>query len=418
MKMYIVEKAQEISGDIILSGSKNAALPILLSTLLCDDIVILKNVPLELNDIKVAIDILQDFGTEITKINDSTIEISNKKQDIKERVLESANLIRSSLVFLSILLNIKDEIYVPLPGGDQIGERRYDIHLASLREMGAEINEEDKYFHAKINGKFKSRHLNFHTATTTGTENVIIAALFAPGKTVIENANTRPEVIDFTNFLNKVGAKITYNTRFVEIEGVDKLHGGEFEIMPGRDEALTYAILAGMVRGEICIKNFNLKYVQTDVSLLKQIGIDIFEFGNDVYISAKKKQLKPFSMATAPYPGINSDMQPLFAALAATIEGESIITDMRFETRFQYVNEFKKFKINIKNYSNTCIIYGGETIQGNEVVATDLRCGAALILLGCVAENKTIIKNSYEIDRGYIDIASKLNYLGCNIKKE
>ena len=284
--------------------------------------------------------------------------------------------------------------------------------------MGAEIKEGDNHFHAKIHGNFKSKHLYFHTATTSGTENVIIAALFAPGKTIIENANTRPEVINFINFLNKVGAKITYSTRIVEIEGVDKLYGGEFEIMPGRDEAMTYAILAGMTRGEICIKNFNLNYVQTDVSLLKQIGIDIFEFSNDMYISAKNKQLKPFSMATAPYPGINSDMQPLFAALAATIEGESIITDMRFETRFQYVNEFKKMRINIKNYSNTCIIYGGRAIQGNRVIATDIRGGVALVLLGCVAENNTIIENSYQIDRGYIEIASKLNYLGCRIKKE
>lgn len=416
--MYVVEKARRVYGEVMLSGSKNAALPILLSTLLCNDTIILKNVPLELNDIKVAIDILKNFGTIIKKIDNSTIEISNKKQKINKNVLESANYIRSSLLFLSILLNLKDEVYIPLPGGDQIGERKYDIHLASLREMGAEIKEEDKYFQAKINGKFKSRHLNFHTATTTGTENVIIAALFAPGKTVIENANTRPEVIHFINFLNKIGAKITYNTRIVEIEGVDKLYGGEFEIMLGRDEALTYAILAGITRGEICIKNFNLINVQTDVNLLKQIGIDIFEFGNDVYISAKNKQLKPFSMATAPYPGINSDMQPLFAALAATIEGESIITDMRFETRFQYVNEFKKMNINIKNYSNTCIIYGGEAIQGNRVIATDIRCGAALVLLGCVAGDKTIIENSNQIDRGYIDIASKLNYLGCNIKKE
>ncbi|GAG64509.1 unnamed protein product [marine sediment metagenome] len=177
--MYIIEKAQKIQGEIKLQGSKNSALPILLTSLLCKESVVLKNVPLGLNDIKVAFNILEELGVDIRKIDDSIVEISSKNREINDCVPESGNNIRYSLLFLSILLNIKNEIYIPTPGGCQIGERKYDIHLASLREMGAEIEEKDNYFHAKITGKFKSRHLKFHTATTTGTENVIIAAYFS-----------------------------------------------------------------------------------------------------------------------------------------------------------------------------------------------------------------------------------------------
>jgi len=330
-------------------------------------------------------------------------------------VPDQAGKIRYSLLFLSLLLLKTGRIKLPLPGGDKIGLRKHDIHIDSLSKMGANINQEYDYFDGTLEGNFKGQDLTFHTATTSGTENVIIAAALADGKTIIRNANTRPEIIDLIRFLNTLGANIRFKTRYIEIEGVDRIKGGEFGIITGRDEALTYIILAGMKRGEVKIKNFSMDNIKADISLLKEIGLEIFEWGNDLYASAKNKELNPFSMATSPYPGIESDMQPLYAALAASIEGESIITDMRFTDRFQYVEEFKKFGIDIDNYSNSAIIQGGKELKGSYVTATDLRCGISLLLLGSIAKGVTKIKNAYQVDRGYVNIANKLNSLGCKI---
>ncbi len=414
--MYIAKEANKIFGKINLSGSKNAALPIITAACLSEEKVILHNVPLQLIDVKILLDLLNDIGFNIKKKDEDKLEFFNKSIKINHMVPDQAGKIRYSLLFLSLLLHKTGRIKLPLPGGDKIGLRKHDIHINSLKKMGANIIEECDYFDGTLEGDFKGQDLTFHTATTSGTENVIIAATLADGKTIIRNANTRPEVIDLIRFLTTLGASIIFKTRYIEIEGVDRIKGGEFGIMNGRDEALTYIILAGMKRGEVKIKNFNMDNIKTDVTLLKEIGLEIFEWGNDLYASAKNKELKPFSMAISPYPGIESDMQPLYAALAASIEGESIITDMRFTDRFQYVEEFKKFGIDIDNYGNSVIVKGGKELKGTNATATDLRCGVALLLLGSIAKGETKIKNAYQVDRGYISIANKLNSLGCKIE--
>lgn len=413
--MYVIEKADKVYGDIDLEGSKNAALPIIIASCLCSEKVVLKNVPVYLNDISILIGILQEMGFKISKENSNTLIIYNNPNSISYKVSEDGSKIRISLLLLSLILHKSKRVSIPKPGGCKIGDRKYDIHIDSLNKMGAKIIENENLIFGTLDGKFQGADLTFHTATTTGTENVILAAVLAEGKTIIRNANTRPEVIDLINFLNRMGANIKYRTRYIEINGVAKLRGGEYRITNGRDEAVTYMILAGMTRGEIRIKDFTTEFCQTDVNLLREIGIDIFEWGGDTYVSAKNKELKPFSMATSPYPGINSDLQPLFAALAVTIEGESIITDMRFTNRFQYVEEFKKLGIDIENYGNCAIIQGGKEIVGTKVTATDLRCGAALVLLGSVAKGKTSIENAYQINRGYSNIDKKLNSVGCQI---
>lgn len=415
--MYQVSKAEKILGEISLSGSKNAALPIIVGACMCDKNVKLKNVPLRLNDVRVLVTLLRENGFNISEEGNDTLIFDNENNGaIRHEVSSEGGRIRYSLLLLSLLLHKCGRVKVPSPGGCNIGDRKYDIHIESLKKMGAEI-EDNGYINGFLNGRFKGCDLTFHTATTSGSENVIIAAVMAEGKTIIRNANTRPEVLDLINFFNKMGADIRYKTRYIEINGVERLNGGEYSVLNGRDEAVTYMILTGMCRGELRIKNFTCEKIKTDITLLKEIGLEIFEWNGDTYISAKNKELRPFSMATAPYPGINSDMQPLFAALAATISGETIITDMRFTDRFQYVQEFKKFGMDIENYSNCAIVNGGKTLKGARVTATDLRGGAALILLGCVAEGITEIENEYQIERGYIDVISRLNNIGCNIKK-
>jgi len=416
--MYKVRKTEKLFGEIELNGAKNAALPIIVASCLTDERVTLRNVPIELNDIRTLIDILNEMGFNINILENNELEIHNKNYEINENTPKRASQIRSSLLFLSLLLQKTGKVKVPYPGGCSIGNRKHDIHIDSLSKMGANITETQEYIIGELDGKFKGENLDFYIATTSGTENVILGAVLGEGKTIIRNANTRPEVIDLIKFLNSIGADIEYKTRYIEIKGVNKLHGGDYRVMSGRDEAVTYMILAGMTRGEIKIKKFSVESIKTDVNLLRDIGLNIFEWGDDIFVSAKNKKLNSFSMATSPYPGINSDMQPLFAALAATIKGESIITDMRFKDRFQYVEEFKRFGIDINNYNNCAIVQGGKRILGAKVKATDLRCGAALMLLGSIADGETEINKSHQIDRGYIDLKEKLNNIGTKITVE
>lgn len=408
----------EIFGEIQLNGAKNSALPIMVAACLCSDDVILRNIPTSLNDVKVLLSLLREIGFVIDEIDNTTLHYKlDKTKALNPIVTGEASRIRYSLLLLALLLSKCRNVSVPSPGGCNIGERKYDIHLYLLEKMGAKISDDLKTITGKIDGPFKGTDLLFHIATTSGSENAIIAAAISDGVTKIKNANTRPEVIDLINFLNKMGAKIAYKTRYIEVEGVPSLGGGEYYILDDSHEAVTYMILAAMARGEIKIKNFDTRYIQTDIELLRQIGVEIFEWGGSLFVSAKNKKLKPFSMATSPYPGINSDMQPMFAALAATIEGESIITDTRFTDRFQYVDQFIKFGIDIENYQNCAIIHGGKPLSPTNVIATDLRAGAALTLLALVTEGNTCIDNYYQTERGYMNIVSKIADIGGRIER-
>lgn len=406
----VIKKSFPCAGLITLSGAKNASLPIVAASALTGAGTILHNVPVELKDIQVLLAVLREMGIE-WHVVEHDLYIDGVGQ-IHGYASEIAGNIRSGLILLPIFSILCGYSSIPVPGGCKLGDRKYDILLETLAKMGAIVKEEEGRIEINLADKFKGIDTSFHIATTIGSENVILAACLAEGDTVARNANTRPEVIDLENFLNCAGANITHETRKLKIHGVKKLHSCEYKIMTDRHEAVSYMIFAAMHRGEICIKNFDLKYVNEDVELLRRIGVSIYEWGDDVYVSAKGKDLKPFSMVTYPYPGINSDMQPLFAALAATISGESIITDTRFVDRFQYVEEFKKFGIDIVNYENCAIIHGGKELHGAEVTALDLRAGAAVTFLGSVASGRTIVHNFYQVERGYASIIRKMHGLG------
>lgn len=416
--MVIINGAKKVFGEIVLSGAKNSALPLLVAACMCRETVRLKNIPVELNDVKVLISILKKIGYKITVQDHDVIIHEPARSNVESNIPDEASKIRYSLLLLPLLLTQNGTVKDPIPGGCKLGDRKYDIHVETLRKLGAIIDESEKYISGTLSGKFVGNELLFHIATTSGSESAILAAVLAKGKTIIKNANTRPEVLDMINFLNAMGADISYRTRFIEINGVNELHGGEYTIIKDSHEAVSYMILAAMMRSEIVIKDFDLTFIEEDVKLLRQIGVDIFEWGGNVYVSAKGKELKPFSMATSPYPGINSDMQPLLAALACTIEGESIVTDTRFTERFQYVNEFRKFGFDIVNYENCAVIHGTKCIQGTSVFATDLRAGAALTFLGCWANGTTMIDNYYQTQRGYVGIIEKLQSLGVSVHGE
>lgn len=413
--MYIIEGANTISGGVSLGGAKNIALPVLAAACACGGDVRLENMPLSLNDVRVLIDTLRECGFVIEEDGKTVLVRNSAVKTINPVAPPVAGKIRYSLLLLSLLLQHAGKAAIPLPGGCDIGERKFDIHLDSLEKMGAKTRSDDRQISAEA-AFLSGARLIFHTATTSGTENVLIAAATAKGKTVIENAHTSPEIVSLINFLVQMGAKITWRTRYIEIEGVPALSGGEFTIPPDRNEAVTFMCLAAMARGRVTLKNFDLGNVREDVLLLRRIGAEVEPSGSGAIADAAGKTLEPFHLCTAPFPGI-SDMQTLFAALAATVVGESVITDMRFNTRFAYVGEFRKMGIDIYNYENSGIIYGGKRPAGAAVRATDLRAGAALCLLGAIAKGRTEISNVYQIERGYEDFVEKLRALGVDITR-
>ncbi|MDD5458688.1 MAG: UDP-N-acetylglucosamine 1-carboxyvinyltransferase [Phycisphaerae bacterium] len=416
MSKLIINGPVKLKGSITIRGAKNATLPILIAAALSDQDVALTNVPTEFNDVSMTLKALEYIGCRVTK-DDGIVKIN--AANIAESILpeEISSKFRYSLLFLGLLAARRGHSKVYLPGGCKLGERKFDLHLEGLRALGANVELTDDAIEVYANN-LKGADINFYLPTTSGTENIILAACFAKGRTRIFNANTRPEIVDLGKFLNQLGAKVSVKNRMVEVEGPVVLSGGPYNIMPGWDEAVTYMLAAGMTLSEICIQNFNLDYIQQDVAYMRQAGIEVFQWGGNVYVSGKNKSLKPFDLFTAPYPGVNSDMQPLFAALASQCQGESTITDQRFTDRFQYVNELKKLGVKIDSYGNCAVITGPSRLKGTNVSAIDLRCGASLVLSALAADGTTRIDNTYQLYRGYENITGKLIALGADICEE
>jgi UDP-N-acetylglucosamine 1-carboxyvinyltransferase len=373
------------------------------------------NVPTTLNDVKVLLAALRHVGVS-NVVDDGRVRCERFEVRETEIPIEISGKIRYSLLFLGLLLGKAGHAKIYLPGGCNLGERKFDLHLEGLRKLGADIRCDRDFIEARAD-KLVGTDIQFYLPTTSGTENMMIAACFAEGRTRIFNANTRPEVKNLGDFLNAMGANVTVKNRVVEIEAPTELHGCEFRTLAGWDEALTYIIGAALTGGELCVKDFNLQSVQHDVAILRQAGVDIFEWGGSVYASARNRCLKPFDLFTGPYPAVNSDMQPIFAAFASQCQGESSITDQRFTERFAYVDQLRKLGVDIENYGNSAIIKGQSRLKGDKVRALDLRCGAALVVASLKAEGITVIDDAYQIGRGYENVAARMNALGADIER-
>jgi UDP-N-acetylglucosamine 1-carboxyvinyltransferase len=415
MSRLIIKGPAQLSGEVSVRGAKNATLPIVLASAVSTQPVILENVPTEFKDVEVALEALRYVGCQVNA-SDGCIEV--RSNEIKEEALppEISGRFRSSLLFLGLLAGKCGHSRVTMPGGCDLGDRKFDLHLEGLRRLGAKVEVLGQSIEVRAE-RLVGTDIDFYLPTTTGTQNIMIAACFAEGRTRIFNANTRPEIADLGNFLNVLGGRVSVKNRVVEIEGMARFGGGDYCIMPGWDEALTYMIAAGMSNGEICVRDFELEHVKYDIQYLQQAGLDVFEWGGNVYVSGKAKKLRSFDLFTAPYPGVNSDMQPLFAALASQCEGESTITDQRFTDRFQYVKQLRKLGMPIDSYGNCAVVRGPARLKGSRVEALDLRCGAALVLSALAAKGTTEIENSYQIYRGYEHVESRLRSLGADIEK-
>ncbi|RXZ83389.1 UDP-N-acetylglucosamine 1-carboxyvinyltransferase [Paenibacillaceae bacterium] len=409
-----VTGGRKIGGEVRLSGAKNAALPMIAAACLGEEPTTLLDVPTGLRDVQILIKVLKEAGASI-QTDGNRVSCSRGTFPGNGSVAEVAGEIRYSLLLLGLTAAMGGEVALPVPGGCKIGDRKYDLHLMGLGKLGAVVTEEETVIRLKSQG-LRGESIELSLPTTSGTENLMIAAAMAQGETMILNANTRPEIMELGKLLNLMGADITCSNRIVRIRGKQRIRGGvQYSVMPGWDEAVTYIAAAAATGGELCIPNFNLDFIQEDAKLLREIGVELFEWGNALYVQGKRGK-KPFNLFTAPYPGINSDMQPIFAVLALVAPGQSSITDQRFADRFKYIEELKKFGSTIHTFGNTAIIDGGTPLRGANVKATDLRGGAACVLAGLLAEGETVVGNISQIERGYEDIAGKLAALGAAIE--
>jgi len=411
--IIVIEGGKRLEGEVTLSGAKNAALPMLVAACIGKEPTTLENVPIGTNDVQIMLDLLSKIGADVS-IDGATVTISRGDMKSRNIPVECVAKIRYSLLLLGLFLGLGMDVSMPQSGGCDIGERKYDLHLMGLRKLGAYIRETPGGIHAKAR-ELRGKEIEFYLPTTSGTQNVILGALFAEGETIIKNANTRPENIEFAKLLNAMGGKVEARNRIVKVEGVKQIRGGvTFKIMNGWDEAVTYIVAAGVTAGEIMIQDITTQYIKSDLKYLAEAGVDVFEWGNNLYVKSHAA-LKPFDLFTAPYPGVNSDMQPIFTSLALAAHGESTITDMRFTDRFRYIEELRQFNADINVYGNCAVINGGRRLSGATVRATDLRGGAAEVLCGLFAEGRTQITDSYQIERGYEDIVGKLKELGAAI---
>jgi len=415
MEKLIIHGGRRLKGTVEISGAKNAALPIMAATLLTDEKCVIRNVP-RLNDIDTMCEILTELGMKIERRGkEITLEAVNPKRFVAP--YEFVRKMRASICVLGPLVAKRKRAMVSYPGGCVIGVRPIDLHLKGLRALGARIQIKHGYIDARAK-RLKGSVIYLggqYGSTALGTCNVMCAAVLAKGRTVIEYAACEPEVQDLAKFLNAMGARIQgIGTRRLIIDGVDKLHGAEHEIIPDRIEAGTFMVAAAITRGDINIKNVRTDHLRAVIDLLEQIGVTI-KVGDGLCRVKVDKKLKPVDFATLPYPGIPTDMQPQLMALLSTVEGTSIITEKIFPDRFMHVQELGRLGANIRKEGASAVVVGVDHLSGAQVMASDLRAGAALILAGLVAKGVTTVKRLYHVDRGYERIEKKLRALNARV---
>ena len=405
-----------LNGVIRVSGAKNAALPIIIATLVSKGEYTLKNVP-NLRDIRILMKLLEDLGMETQKLDDSTYKIVNNGFKRNEASYEIVKQMRASFLVMGPMIANLEESVVSLPGGCAIGSRPVDLHIKGFEALGAEITRVHGYIHAKSD-KLRGAEIPLGFPSVGATQNLMMAAVKIPGKTVISNAAREPEIVDLGNFLNKMGAKITgLGTPNIEIEGVEELHGVEYSIMPDRIEAGTYVIASLITEGDLKIENANLDDLGVFKSELESMGVRFEQDGNILSVIGNLKELKPSKIRTMPHPGFPTDMQPQMMLLQTLVNGASSMEETVFENRFMHVPEFNRMGADIVIRHGVAMINGGLPLTGAEVMSSDLRAGAALVLAGLAADGETTLNRVYHIDRGYDKLEEKLNGVGAEIRR-
>ena len=414
MEKLLIKGGNALEGTINCSGAKNAALPMIASTILSDEKVTLKNLPY-LQDITTMFELLGSMGSEIVldESMDFTIK-SNNLTDIEARY-ELVKTMRASILVLGPLIAKYGKARIALPGGCAIGSRPVNYHLDSLKQMGAKIVLKNGYIEASAK-RLKGANIRFNGITVTGTENIMMAATLAKGKTILSNVAKEPEIIDLAEMLNSMGAKINgAGSNQITIDGVDKLSGTSFEIPADRIEAGTYLVAGVVTKGDVTIEGINPERLMCVIEKLKSSGAQIDLTKNSISLSMRKDVPEPVDITTAPFPEFPTDMQAQFSVINAISSGISNIYETVFENRFMHVLELNRMGCDIEVSGNHAVIKGVKSLYGAQVMATDLRASASLILAGLCADGETIVDRIYHIDRGYERIEEKLSYLGANI---
>ncbi len=416
MNKLLIQGGTTLNGQVRISGAKNAVLPILAGTLLCEGIAIVENVP-HLHDVTTTVELLGAMGVQVVIDEKLSIEVDSSTIESYVAPYDLVKTMRSSILVLGPLLARFGHAEVSLPGGCAIGSRPVNLHIKGLQDMGAEIEVKNGFIHARCD-RLKGARLVLDMVTVTGTENLMMAATLAEGTTIIENAAREPEVVDLANFLIAMGAKIEgAGTDKIIIEGVEKLQGTRYRVLPDRIETGTYLVAAAITGGKIMVKDTDPELIDSVIDKLREAGADI-EVGEDwISLDMHGQRPKAVNVRTAPYPAFPTDMQAQFVALNSIAEGTSTVVETVFENRFMHVQELQRMGADIEVEGNTAIIRGVEKLSGAPIMATDLRASASLILAGLVAEGETDVQRIYHIDRGYEIIEEKLALLGAKIQR-
>ncbi len=416
MDKLIITGGVALKGEIRISGAKNAVLPIMAATLLADSPLTIRNIP-HLHDVTTTMELLGGMGVLLTVNEKMDIEVDARPIKSLYAPYELVRTMRSSILVLGPMLSRFGRADVSLPGGCAIGSRPVNLHVKGLKAMGAEIAVENGYIKARVD-RLKGARLVMDMVTVTGTENLMMAATLADGKTVIENAAREPEVTDLANCLNAMGAKITgAGTDTIEIEGVEHLSGTEYSVLPDRIETGTYLVAAAITGGHVRLKDTRPDVMDAVLQALREAGAEITVGEDWIELDMHGKRPKAVNVRTAPYPAFPTDMQAQFTALNVVAEGTGTITETVFENRFMHVQEMQRMGASILLEGNTAISSGVDRLKGAQVMATDLRASASLVLAGLVADGETMVDRIYHIDRGYECIEEKLAQLGANIRR-
>ena len=417
MDKLAIQGGIALAGEVAISGAKNAALPILCASLLSADPLVLANVP-HLNDISTMLRLLGDMGVAVTLDGPQGLVLDAAGLNNPVASYDLVKTMRASILVLGPLLARCGEARVSLPGGCAIGSRPVDQHIKGLQAMGAEITVEHGYVLAKASaGRLKGARICTDMVTVTGTENLMMAACLAEGETIIENAAREPEVVDLANCLVAMGARISgAGSDIIRIQGVDRLSGAHYRVMPDRIETGTYLCAAAATGGEVRLINTSAAYLDVVIDKLMDAGCEISSERDVIHLKAPRR-LKAVSLRTAPYPAFPTDMQAQFMAINTVAEGTATIRETIFENRFMHAVELIRLGANIEINGNTALVTGKASLDGAMVMATDLRASASLVIAGLVASGETIIDRIYHLDRGYERIEEKLSKLGARVRR-
>ena len=416
MEKYVINGGTALRGEVEISGAKNAAVAIIPAALIVDGVCRIENIP-QISDTDMLLTILRELGAKIKFINNSTIEIDCTNVRLQDTPFELMRKIRASYYLIGAMLSRFGHAKTTMPGGCNFGVRPIDQHIKGMTALGADVDVRNGFVYADARGgRLRGARIYLDKVSVGATMNIILAAVLAEGRTVIENAAREPHIVDLANFLNSMGADIRgAGTDTIKVNGVEKLHGGSYAIIPDQIEAGTYMVAAAATGGEVLIKNVIPRHLECISAKLRETGTFVEEYEDSVLVRSEGA-LKRVNVKTLPYPGFPTDMQPPMGALLCLAKGTSVITEGVYDNRYKYMNELRKMGAEIQVDGRVAVIEGGKGLTGAQVQACDLRAGAAMVIAGMCASGTTVVEDIHYIERGYENFVGKLSALGADIR--